>query len=163
MFFFNSRLLVVVSVTNLRYPPPLLRDVKDGFVMWACEFPSSSPPWTSFASLGTAGWTSGRVGCCCLFMVMMAPAGTGCHPPPLPNPGPLCFYPESCSGQLKLTTSQWEFWLFFPPSFLASCSLYLSGTFPSYLLTPVGNTLASFNASWLLLLLGPSCVLSLFV
>lgn len=28
--------------------------------------------------------------------------------PPLPNPGP-CFYPESCSGQLELRTSEVDY------------------------------------------------------
>lgn len=43
----------------------------------------------------------GWVGCCCLRSVwMMAP------PSPLPNPGPAFSYPESCSGQLRVGTSQ---------------------------------------------------------
>lgn len=90
VFFFNSRLFAVIDsvvLINLKQPwksfvfPSSLRDVKAEFVIGVCELPSSSPPRTSLEFLGTAGWTSGWVGCCCLCLVwMIAPAGAGCHP-----------------------------------------------------------------------------------
>lgn len=98
-------------------------------------------------------------------------------PPLLPNPGPPRFYPESCSGQLEVGTSQVDAvgrqtnYLIENMAFLVVfISLLLGllftldlryGPFPGYLLTPVGSTLAfrrrliltsspdCFNALWL--------------
>lgn len=95
-------------------------------------------PWNSWVNI----WVS-RVLLPLLFGWWHQQAQAAC--PPLPNSGPPCFYPESCSSQLELKTSKADVvgsqtncliekiaflvvFCFSWSSFLAPCFLWLLGT-----------------------------------